>query len=105
LGQSSFVVYPSCDNIKEDMIYLFSETALPTLAVFGGMFQCAAVVAREYSQPCVAGIRDNATCIQEGQVIDADGTTAITQVGRRSRRIFVTTAGQDAVPPFGGDSH
>ena len=41
----------------------------------GGMLQHGGVVAREYGKPCVAGIQGVTTTLQDGQLVEVDGTT------------------------------
>lgn len=40
----------------------------------GGMLQHGAVVAREYCKPCVAGIESVTSLLQDGQLVELDGT-------------------------------
>lgn len=43
----------------------------------GGMLQHGGVVAREYGKPCVVGIQGVTTTLQDGQLVEVDGTTGI----------------------------
>jgi pyruvate,water dikinase len=43
----------------------------------GGMLQHGGVVAREYGKPCVAGIQGVTTTLQDGQLVEVDGTTGM----------------------------
>jgi pyruvate,water dikinase len=46
----------------------------------GGMLQHGGVVAREYGKPCVAGIQGITTTLQDGQLVEVDGTTGIVRI-------------------------
>jgi pyruvate,water dikinase len=46
----------------------------------GGMLQHGGVVAREYGKPCVAGIQGVTTALQDGQLIEVDGTTGVVRI-------------------------
>jgi pyruvate,water dikinase len=46
----------------------------------GGMLQHGGVVAREYGKPCVAGIQGITTTLQDGQLVEVDGTTGVVRV-------------------------
>jgi phosphohistidine swiveling domain-containing protein len=46
----------------------------------GGMLQHGGVVAREYGKPCVAGIQGITTTIQDGQLVEVDGTTGVVRL-------------------------
>jgi pyruvate,water dikinase len=43
----------------------------------GGMLQHGALVAREYGKPCVAGIQDATSVLEDGQVVELDGASGI----------------------------
>jgi pyruvate,water dikinase len=55
---------------------LFINAAAIVLEV-GGMLQHGALVAREYGKPCVAGIEDVTTVLQDGMLIEVDGSNGI----------------------------
>jgi pyruvate,water dikinase len=40
----------------------------------GGLLQHGALVAREYCKPCVAGLEDVTERLQDGQLVEVDGT-------------------------------
>jgi pyruvate,water dikinase len=46
----------------------------------GGVLQHGAVVAREYGKPCVAGIENAASILQDGQWVEMDGASGIVQM-------------------------
>jgi pyruvate,water dikinase len=46
----------------------------------GGMLQHGGVVAREYGKPCVAGIQGITTTLQDGQLVEVDGTTGVVRI-------------------------
>jgi len=46
----------------------------------GGMLQHGALVAREYGKPCVAGIEDATSILQDGQVVEVDGANGIVRM-------------------------
>ena len=46
----------------------------------GGMLQHGGVVAREYGKPCVAGIQGITTTLQDGQLVEVDGTSGIVRI-------------------------
>jgi pyruvate,water dikinase len=46
----------------------------------GGMLQHGGVVAREYGKPCVAGIQGITTTLQDGQLVEVDGTTGMVRI-------------------------
>lgn len=43
----------------------------------GGMLQHGGVVAREYGKPCVVGIQGITTTLQDGQLVEVDGTAGV----------------------------
>jgi len=43
----------------------------------GGLLQHGALVAREYGKPCVAGIENVTGLLQDGQVVELDGTNGM----------------------------
>lgn len=55
---------------------LFVNAAAIVLEV-GGVLQHGAVVAREYGKPCIAGIDQALTRLQDGQYVEVDGTTGV----------------------------
>ena len=46
----------------------------------GGMLQHGGVVAREYGKPCVAGIQGITVSLQDGQLVEVDGTTGVVRL-------------------------
>ncbi|MCG8346958.1 MAG: PEP-utilizing enzyme [Chloroflexales bacterium] len=46
----------------------------------GGLLQHGGVVAREYGKPCVAGIQGITTTLQDGQLVEVDGTTGVVRL-------------------------
>jgi pyruvate,water dikinase len=54
--------------------------ATAILLEVGGMLQHGGVVAREYGKPCVAGIQGITTTLQDGQLVEVDGTTGIVRI-------------------------
>lgn len=46
----------------------------------GGSLQHGALVAREYGKPCVAGIENVASLLEDGQTVEMDGLTGVVQV-------------------------
>lgn len=52
---------------------------MPTLAEVGGMRQHGVVVACEYGKLCVVGIQSITTTLQDGQLVEVDGTPAISR--------------------------
>ncbi len=46
----------------------------------GGMLQHGGVVAREYGKPCVAGIQGITVTLQDGQLVEVDGTNGIVRL-------------------------
>jgi pyruvate,water dikinase len=58
---------------------LFLNAAGIVLEV-GGVLQHGAVVAREYGKPCVAGIENAASILQDGQWIEMDGASGIVRL-------------------------
>ncbi len=44
------------------------------------MLQHGGVVAREYGKPCVVGIQDITTTLQDGQLVEVDGTTGFVRL-------------------------
>ncbi|MGB0388470.1 MAG: PEP/pyruvate-binding domain-containing protein [Ardenticatenaceae bacterium] len=46
----------------------------------GGMLQHGGVVAREYGKPCVTGIQGITTTLQDGQLVEVDGTTGVVRI-------------------------
>lgn len=55
---------------------LFINAAGIVLEV-GGMLQHGAVVAREYGKPCVSGIENATTRLQDGQMVELDGAAGM----------------------------
>ena len=55
---------------------LFANACAVVLEI-GGVLQHGAVVAREYGKPCVVGIDQVTTRLEDGQHIEVDGTTGI----------------------------
>ena len=43
----------------------------------GGILQHGALVAREYCKPCVAGIENATSILQDGQVVELDGSNGV----------------------------
>lgn len=62
------------------MIYSFNSASLPTLAEVGGMLQHGGVIARVYGKPYVAGIQGIITTLQDGQLVEVDGTTGVVRI-------------------------
>ena len=58
---------------------LFLNTAAVVLEV-GGELQHGALVAREYGKPCVAGIDQITTLLQDGQVVEVDGNSGVVRL-------------------------
>jgi rifampicin phosphotransferase len=58
---------------------LFINAAAVVLEI-GGLLQHGAVVAREYGKPCVAGITDVLSRLQDGQLVEVDGTAGIVRL-------------------------
>ncbi|BES65692.1 phosphoenolpyruvate synthase [Gottschalkiaceae bacterium SANA] len=46
----------------------------------GGILQHGAIIAREYGIPCVSGIRDACQMIQDGDLIEVDGTQGVVRI-------------------------
>ncbi len=46
----------------------------------GGMLQHGAVVAREYGKPCVSGVDRAASRLQNGQLVEVDGTEGVVRI-------------------------
>jgi phosphoenolpyruvate synthase/pyruvate phosphate dikinase len=46
----------------------------------GGVLQHGAVVAREYGKPCVTGIENAASILQDGQWVEMDGASGIVRL-------------------------
>lgn len=46
----------------------------------GGMLQHGGVVAREYGKPCVSGIQGITTRLQDGQLVEVDGTNGLVRL-------------------------
>jgi pyruvate,water dikinase len=46
----------------------------------GGVLQHGALVAREYCKPCVAGVENAASILQDGQEVELDGTNGIVRL-------------------------
>lgn len=46
----------------------------------GGLLQHGALVAREYGKPCVAGLEDATTLLQDGQMVELDGARGIVRL-------------------------
>ncbi len=55
---------------------LFANASAVLLEV-GGILQHGAVVAREYGKPCVAGIDGLMTRLEDGQMVEVDGTAGV----------------------------
>ena len=58
---------------------LFINTAAVVLEI-GGELQHGALVAREYGKPCVAGIADITTRLEDGQIVEVDGNAGTIRV-------------------------
>jgi phosphohistidine swiveling domain-containing protein len=58
---------------------LFLKVAGVILEV-GGLLQHGALVAREYGKPCVAGIEHVTGLLQDGQLVELDGTSGIVRL-------------------------
>ncbi|MDH7578083.1 MAG: PEP-utilizing enzyme [Bacillota bacterium] len=58
---------------------LFINAAGVILEV-GGMLQHGALVAREYGKPCVSGIEDAVSVLQDGQMVEMDGLNGIVRL-------------------------
>jgi len=46
----------------------------------GGMLQHGALVAREYGKPCVAGICDLLGRLEDGQLVEVDGSKGVVRL-------------------------
>jgi pyruvate,water dikinase len=46
----------------------------------GGMLQHGALVAREYGKPCVAGVQDATSILEDGQHVEMDGASGIIKI-------------------------
>jgi pyruvate,water dikinase len=58
---------------------LFASASAVVLEV-GGMLQHGALVAREYGLPCVAGVVDVTSALQDGQMVEVDGTSGVVRL-------------------------
>jgi pyruvate,water dikinase len=58
---------------------LFVNAAAVVLEI-GGMLQHGAVVAREYGKPCVVGIDQVMTRLQDGETVEVDGTRGVVRI-------------------------
>lgn len=58
----------------------FFVNASIILLEVGGMLQHGGVVAREYGKPCVAGIQGITVTLQDGQLVEVDGTNGIVRL-------------------------
>ena len=51
-----------------------------TRAIIGGVLQHGTVVACEYGLPCVSGITQATELLQDGQLVEVDGSAGIVRV-------------------------
>lgn len=58
---------------------LFINVAAIVLEV-GGMMQHGALVVREYGKPCVAGIENVTTLLNDGNLVEVDGSNGIVRI-------------------------
>ncbi len=58
---------------------LFFDAAAVILEESGEL-QHGGVVAREYGKPCVVGVQGVTTAIQDGQIIEVNGTSGIIRI-------------------------